>query len=129
MSLLSRIKKLCINRDTSLAGLERNLGFSNGSIIKWDKNSPSVEKLKKVADYFHVSTDYLLEKTDNPIPSINFKKNENQEIEYILAKVKIELENNEKLTLEGESVRKDAIESILGALEYGMNQAKKMNKK
>lgn len=44
----------------SLAELERKLNFGNGTITKWDRRSPSSDKLTEVANYFDVSTDYLL---------------------------------------------------------------------
>ena len=60
MGISGIIKDLCENKDSSFAKLERDLGFGNGTIRNWDKNSPSVDKLQKVANYFKVSTDYLL---------------------------------------------------------------------
>ena len=30
------------------------------TIVRWDKSSPTTDKLQKVADYFGVSIDYLL---------------------------------------------------------------------
>ena len=64
MGLSGRLKDLCANKDSSLAKLERELGFGNGTIRNWDKNSPSVDKLQKVANYFKVSTDFLLGRGD-----------------------------------------------------------------
>lgn len=63
MNLRDKIKELANQKKVSVAELERTLGFGNGSISKWNKQSPSTEKLKKVADYFNVSTDYLLGRT------------------------------------------------------------------
>jgi len=60
VGVIARIKDLCVNKDSSFAKLERELGFGNGTIRNWDKNSPSVDKLQKVASYVMVSTDYLL---------------------------------------------------------------------
>lgn len=60
MSIVLNIQSLCKEYDTTVPKLEKDLGFGKGSIYKWDKNSPSVDKLQKVADYFKVSTDYLL---------------------------------------------------------------------
>ena len=51
-----------------LAHLEKELGFSNGSVAKWERTSPSIDKVKKVADYFNVSTDYLLTGKE-PLPA------------------------------------------------------------
>lgn len=44
----------------SLPNLEAKLGFGNGTIVRWDKASPTAEKLQKVADELGVSVDYLL---------------------------------------------------------------------
>ena len=61
MSLIYlRIKELAQQRKISLAELERKLNFSNGIISTWKKGNPSVDKVEKVADFFNVSTDYLL---------------------------------------------------------------------
>lgn len=60
MSLVENIQSLCSSKDTTLIGLERKLGLGRGTIRNWDKNSPSAEKLQKVADYFVVTTEYLL---------------------------------------------------------------------
>lgn len=61
-----RLKYLMKENNVTFAQLERTLGFSNGSMARWEKSSPSVEKVQKVADYFNVSVDYLLGRTDNP---------------------------------------------------------------
>lgn len=60
MTIYDRIKELASAKHISIAELERHLGFSNGSLYKWSKTSPSIDKTKMVADYFNVSTDYLL---------------------------------------------------------------------
>ncbi|MEL7656206.1 MAG: helix-turn-helix transcriptional regulator [Bacillota bacterium] len=60
MSLVERIQHLCSSKNTTLIGLEREIGLGRGTIRNWDRNSPSADKIQKVADYFGVSTDYLL---------------------------------------------------------------------
>ena len=69
MNLRDKIKVLAVQNKISVAELERTLGFGNGSISKWNKQSPSVEKLKQVADFFHVSMDYLLGREEAKTPS------------------------------------------------------------
>ena len=66
MSLLAKVKRLVEEKKMTIAELERKLDFSHGSISKWDKQSPSSERLQKVADYFSVTTDYLLGRVDTP---------------------------------------------------------------
>lgn len=58
--MLDIIQKLCKEKGISIFKLEKELGFGNGTIYKWDKSSPAVDKLKRVAEYLGVSTDFLL---------------------------------------------------------------------
>lgn len=53
------IKKLCKNKGVTVTGLEKELGFAKGSLCKVNTNKPSMEKVRKLAEYFNVSTDYL----------------------------------------------------------------------
>lgn len=69
MSLVNRIKQLCSQRDLSLHRLEMIVGFSKSSISKWDVNTPSADKVQRVADYFDVSVDYLLGRTEHTAPA------------------------------------------------------------
>lgn len=60
MSLFDRIKELCKSRDITLQELAEKTNMSTNSLYKWRKSIPSADKLKKVADYFGVSIDYLM---------------------------------------------------------------------
>lgn len=62
MNTYEIIKNLAMSRKISIAELERTLDLSNGSISKWAKSSPNSEHLTKIADYFDVSVDYLLDR-------------------------------------------------------------------
>lgn len=59
-SIVEIIKTLCQDNNISIGELEKQLGFSQGLISRWEKNSPSVDKVITVANFFQVSTDYLL---------------------------------------------------------------------
>ena len=50
----------------SLNKLEEKLGFSRNTIYNMKKSTPNVERVSKIADFFNVSTDYLLGRTENP---------------------------------------------------------------
>ena len=65
-STFEKIKELCRKQGISLNQLEEKLGFSQNYIYSMKKGNPKVENLQKIADYFNVSTDYLLGRTDNP---------------------------------------------------------------
>ena len=65
MTTFERVKLLADKQKISIVELEERLGFSRNSLYAWKRNNPSSDKLQKVADYFNVSTDYLLGRTDN----------------------------------------------------------------
>lgn len=59
--LLENVKRICKQKKIPISMLERDLLFPRGSIFKWDKTQPSVDKVKKVADRLGVKVDKLLE--------------------------------------------------------------------
>lgn len=61
-----RVKELASEHHITIAELERTLKIANGTIGKWDKQNPSIEPLTKIADYFDVTTDYLLGRNQTP---------------------------------------------------------------
>ncbi|RXK52730.1 XRE family transcriptional regulator [Enterococcus faecalis] len=60
MTVFDRVKKLADNQKISIVELEEKLNFSRNSLYAWKKSKPSIDKLEAVANYFGVSTDYLL---------------------------------------------------------------------
>lgn len=64
--LFEKIKELAEKRGMSINRLEENLGYSRNSLYNLKTKKPSAERLQEIADYFQVSTDYLLGRTDNP---------------------------------------------------------------
>lgn len=66
-----RIKELAKKRGVNLQKVSEDLGFSTNYLYSLkNKKTPSAEHLAKIAEYFNVSTDYILCRTDNPsLPS------------------------------------------------------------
>ncbi len=58
--MLENIKSLCSQRKVSLLEVERSCGIAQRTIYRWDESTPSVDKVKLVADYFGVTVDDLL---------------------------------------------------------------------
>lgn len=58
--LYEKIQEICDSKGITVSGLEKDLGFSNSTIRKWKNSSPSIENLKKVADYFGITVDELI---------------------------------------------------------------------
>ena len=68
--LYLRVKELAAQKHVSLAKVERDLGFSYGIISTWKTGKASQDKINSLADYFNVSTDYLLGRSkdvDDPV--------------------------------------------------------------
>lgn len=57
--IYEKTKYLCDNKNITIAKLERELNFSEGSVSKWKTSKPSFDKLISVADYFNVSLDFI----------------------------------------------------------------------
>lgn len=58
----NRIKYLRQSRELNQVQLSEKLGVAKQSVSNWENDNimPSVEMLEKIADFFNVSTDYLL---------------------------------------------------------------------
>lgn len=121
MTLVDRIRALANQRDMSLPQLEVELGLGNGTISRWRSSSPNTDKLQKIADYFNVSMDYLLGR------GITLNKRDQQDINEILASTE-QLLKQDGLMFDGDPASPEAIESILSAMQIGMEMAKKKNK-
>ncbi|WP_369899766.1 helix-turn-helix domain-containing protein [Bacillus manliponensis] len=77
MTIVDRVKHLCQNRGISVSKLEEDLDFGKNSLYRWKAQSPSAEKLLKVAEYFNVSVDYLLGRSEKIY--LEFVENDEQE--------------------------------------------------
>lgn len=58
--LVKSIRQLCKNKNIAISQLENELNFGAGLISRWNKNSPSIDKIVDIADYFHVSIDEVV---------------------------------------------------------------------
>jgi len=63
--LLENVRTLCEKHGTNFHQLEKAVGFGNGTVSKWAVQTPSVERVKAVADYFGVTVDDLLKEDEN----------------------------------------------------------------
>ena len=77
------VKDLCEKQGISLNTLEDTLTLGKNSLYGLKRNQPSAERLQQIADYFNVSTDYLLGRTKNPYTSNDDLMN-TQELETLI---------------------------------------------
>lgn len=65
MTLKERVKSLCKERGVSMNQTETDLGFGKGYISKLGSSKPNTEKLNRMAEYFGVTLDYLMNGESN----------------------------------------------------------------
>lgn len=58
--LYEKVATLCQNNNLTIAKLESECEMGNGTVRGWKNSSPSIENLKKVADYFNITVDELI---------------------------------------------------------------------
>lgn len=58
--MVERIKQQCQKLGTTMGTLEKELGFANGSIRRWDERIPGVDRAYILANRLGVSIEWLL---------------------------------------------------------------------
>lgn len=107
-------KILKVNRSTYGA-------YESGKIM------PPAEKCKILADYFHVSLDYLLGYTD--VRGIPAKKTDHADISDIITSVLHQLENDkESVSFEGDEIGDDVKEVLADSLSNTLRLVKMLKK-
>ncbi len=106
-------------------------GIAGSTFTDWKngRSAPKQDKLQKIADYFGVSIEYLMtgkQNTEKEVPALTSK--DERDIEKILNQTKAQLLSQEGLMFDGKPASSEAIESILSAMQIGMEIAKKKNK-
>ncbi|WP_247943261.1 helix-turn-helix domain-containing protein [Streptococcus oralis] len=70
-----KIKELAKKRGKSLGQVEEDLGYGRNTLYKIKNSTPNAERISEIANYFNVSTDYLLGRTENPVIAKDDKAN------------------------------------------------------
>ncbi|ORI39388.1 transcriptional regulator [Leuconostoc mesenteroides subsp. cremoris] len=99
MSIFERTKETAQRQGLTVSMLEKRANLSENSLYTWKKSTPKADNLRKVADILHVSTDYLLGRTDemNPAQSNNELSGFDEEIMMAFDGKPIPDEDKEKL--------------------------------
>lgn len=128
MSIGSKIKFLRENAGLSQIELGKILQVSDKAVSTWenDLKIPRMGTLQALADYFGVTKSYIIEDSQNTAPTLT--KKDERDIAKTLANLKETLENEEGLMFDGDPMSDEAKESILAAMELGLQAAKLKNK-
>lgn len=122
-------EKLLEERGITAYRVAKDTGITTATLTSWKqgKYRPKREKLQKIADYFGVSIDYLMTGKDaDSEPQLTHR--DEKDIEKILDQTKQQLLSQEGLMFDGDPASPESIESILSAMQIGMELAKKKNK-
>ena len=106
----------------------KEAGVTQTALSNWKtgKSTPTTKTLQKIADYFGVTIDYLMngeEKDAEP----TLTKRDTKEITEMMNGVE-ELLKQDGLMFDGNPASQEAIDSILSAMKIGMEMAKQRNK-
>ncbi len=134
-------KRLRISAGLTQVEMAGRLGISRSTIGMYETGArePDFETLEKIADFFNVDTDYLLGRTDkitilpetagqNYLDINALTRKDERDIEKILDQTREQLTSQEGLMFDGNPASPEAIDSILAAMQIGMEMAKKKNK-
>ena len=128
MGLYEQIRDAAKAKGYSVNKHEQELGFARSSINKFNKNKPSIEKLQKIADFLGISLDYLTTGENATETAGGLTPKDERDIVKILNQTRDQLLTQEGLMFDGDPASPEAIESILSAMQIGMEMAKKKNK-
>ncbi|WP_323058780.1 helix-turn-helix transcriptional regulator [Limosilactobacillus reuteri] len=127
MTVFDRVKKLAEKQGISIVELEEKLDFGRNSLYSWKKKTPNGDRLKKVADYFNVTTDYLLGRTDTP----QFTRKDEKDVQKILEEMTEGLNNKNELAFlknGGQEIDPEDAELLRASLENVIRQSKLLAK-
>lgn len=104
-------------------------GVTQSTLSDWKRgrSTPKSENMKKLADYFGVSIDYLMTGKESEPKEPQLKPKDEKDIQVILSNTE-QLLKQEGLMFDGNPASPEAIDSILSAMQVGMEMAKKKNK-
>ena len=125
MTIYERIESLRKAKKISQGRLEKELGFSNGSVSKWKNSTPTPERLQKVADFFGVTVDYLMTGKENSNSSAVLSPRNERDIAKKLEETLEQLESRqEALMFDGEPMDDRTRELLRASLENSIRIAK-----
>lgn len=66
MQIVERIKNKCAEKGTTMGTLEKELGFANGTIRRWDEKKPSLDRAYKLANRLDITLEWLITGKEAP---------------------------------------------------------------
>lgn len=127
MNPYERLRLLAKKQGLSINDVEEKIGLGKNTLYSWKKKVPSGTNLTKVADFFGVTTDYLLGRTDIP----EFTRRDERDVQNILKDMTEGLSNDSALAYMkngGEEIDEEDAELLKASLENVIRQSKLLAK-
>lgn len=104
----------------------RETGVTQTALSNWKsgKSTPTTKTLQKIASYFGVTIDYLMNGEYDIQKDPQLKPRDKRDIKEILSNTE-QLLKQDGLMFDGQPASPEAIDSILSAMQIGMEIAKK----
>lgn len=131
----TRLQELMHIKNINQVDLCQRTGIPKSSMSMYlsGERSPRQNRLSQIAEKFNISEAWLMgydvpmERTDS-LSDETLSQKDKRDILDIISSTKAELLSQEGLMFDGDPASPEAIESILNAMEIGMEMAKKKNK-
>lgn len=131
----TRLQELMHIKNINQVDLCQRTGIPKSSMSMYlsGERSPRQNRLSQIAEKFNISEAWLMgydvpmERTDS-LSDETLSQKDKRDILDIISSTKAELLSQEGLMFDGDPASPEAIESILSAMEIGMEMAKKKNK-
>ena len=111
------------------ADVAKATGITKSTFSDWKsgRSKPKGDKLRKIAEFFNVSVEYI--ETGNT-SSDNLSEKDNRDIARDMGRLREKLKNNEigPASYDGEAIPEEDVELLLGQIELMMKRLKPINK-
>jgi len=124
MTIGERIKNLRIERGYDQSAICEYLNIEQSTLSNYenDRRTPKLDMIAKFADFYGVTTDYLLGREK---PSVELSRKDKIEIDEYLDKFENELLSQSGLMFNGEPMTQESREKLISAMRIGAEMAKK----
>lgn len=123
-----RLKTLREEKGLSQAAFAKDFGVAQSTVGNWEAGTrePNFDTVQKLADYFDVSVDYLLCRTNES--KITDTTDDTIDVQEKLQELLSQLETKDSLMFSGVALSDDSKELLAAALERILRLTKTVNK-
>lgn len=125
--IANNISKQLEFRNLTQQDLAEYMKVSQATVSNWCKGikMPRMSKIDMICEFFSIQRSELLNESES---ASSLTARDTHDIEKILEQTREQLTSQEGLMFDGDPASPEAIESILSAMQIGMEMAKKKNK-